>query len=58
MKDATQKLQEMVDQAVKPVVKRVLKPVKETEEQKQFRVMRKRKASEIKRIKHDRSMDF
>jgi len=48
----------MVDQAVKPVVKRVLKPVKETEEQKQFRVMRKRKASEIKRIKHDRSMDF
>jgi hypothetical protein len=58
LRDATKKLQEMLDQAAKPVVKRVIKPVKETEEQKQYRIMRKRKASEIKRIKNDRSMDF
>ena len=58
LRDATAKLQAMLDEASKPVIKRVIKPVKETPEHKQYRINMKRKMSAVKEIKRGRSDDY
>lgn len=54
LRDATSKLQSMLDEASKPVAKRTIMPVKETPEQKQYRIRLKRRISAVKNIKNER----